>query len=398
MSILSVDNISPIGSGTSVTVNSVATLELTKLNVSGISTFSDIVDVTGSNSTVRLGSGASRRLMYRGGENDIVLEAASNFFYRQKISDTSHRWYTNGADEKVMITGAGDINIGSTTAASTTDPLTVDLGGQFTANASITNANLKLKLYHNGSNGDAQGLTASASGLAFVSSHTTGHIFYTTPSINTCVEALRITGNNNLLIGSSNESNNIRLGNKLAIVGTTQYIGMSMTNYSGTAVNAAPMIDFNRSRGTSDQSMTAVADDDKLGEIIFRGSDGSNFEDGAAIRAFVDGTPADDTTDMPGRLTFHTSGDGDTTLHERLRIDSSGHVLPATNNTYDLGSTAKGWRNVYMNDLNLSNMNGDTNDVDGTQGSWTIQEGKDDLYIINRLNGKKFKIKMEEIS
>ena len=83
---------------------------------------------------------------------------------------------------------------------------------------------------------------------------------------------------------------------------------------------------------------------------------------------------------------------------ERLRIDSSGHVLPGANNTYDLGSTAKGWRNVYMNDLNLSNMNGDTNDVDGTQGSWTIQEGKDNLYIINRLNGKKFKIKMEEIS
>ena len=107
MSILSVDNISPIGSGTSVTINSVATLEVNKLNVSGISTFSDIVDVTGSNSTVRLGSGASRRLMYRAGENDIILEAASNFFYRQKISDTSHRWYTNGADEKVIITGAG---------------------------------------------------------------------------------------------------------------------------------------------------------------------------------------------------------------------------------------------------------------------------------------------------
>ena len=83
---------------------------------------------------------------------------------------------------------------------------------------------------------------------------------------------------------------------------------------------------------------------------------------------------------------------------QNFRITSSGHVLPATNNTQDLGSTAKGWRNVYMNDLNLSNMEGNKNDVDGTQGSWTIQEGKDDLYIINRLNGKKFKIKMEEIS
>ena len=118
MSILSVDNISPIGSGTSVTVNNAATLVVNNVNVSGVSTFSDIVDITGSNSTVRLGGGASRRLMYRSGDNDIVLEAASNFFYRQKISDTSHRWYTNGADEKLMITGAGLVGISSNTPTS----------------------------------------------------------------------------------------------------------------------------------------------------------------------------------------------------------------------------------------------------------------------------------------
>ena len=85
-------------------------------------------------------------------------------------------------------------------------------------------------------------------------------------------------------------------------------------------------------------------------------------------------------------------------MSEKLRISANGHVTPGSNNTQDLGSTAKGWRNIYTNDLNLSNMNGEINDIDGTQGSWTIQEGKDDLYIINRLNGKKFKIKMEEIS
>jgi hypothetical protein len=100
-------------------------------------------------------------------------------------------------------------------------------------------------------------------------------------------------------------------------------------------------------------------------------------------------------------IVFRTGFNG-TTSHtgvgEKMRLTYGGHLLPGANNQHDLGSTAKGWRNVYMNDLNLSNMNGDTNDVDGTQGSWTIQEGKDDLYIINRLNGKKFKIKMEEIS
>ena len=106
--------------------------------------------------------------------------------------------------------------------------------------------------------------------------------------------------------------------------------------------------------------------------------------------------------DTDGNLLIFNQSNTDiifaTNNNNRSRIDSDGHFVPESNNTFDLGSTAKGWRNVYMNDLNLSNMNGNTNDVDGTQGSWTIQEGKDDLYIINRLNGKKFKIKMEEIS
>jgi hypothetical protein len=37
------------------------------------------------------------------------------------------------------------------------------------------------------------------------------------------------------------------------------------------------------------------------------------------------------------------------------------------------------------------------NDVDGTNGDWTIQEGEENLYIINNRNGKKYKIKLEEI-
>ena len=74
--------------------------------------------------------------------------------------------------------------------------------------------------------------------------------------------------------------------------------------------------------------MTSVANNDGLGEIIFRGSDGNSFEDGAAIRAFVDGTPGD--SDMPGRLSFHTSADGDNTLHERVRIDALGKLLVGT--------------------------------------------------------------------
>jgi hypothetical protein len=83
---------------------------------------------------------------------------------------------------------------------------------------------------------------------------------------------------------------------------------------------------------------------------------------------------------------------------QRVRIASDGHMVPFANNTYDLGSSSLGWRNVFTNDLHLSNMNKpEGNDIDGTNGTWTIQEGAENLYIINNNNGKKFKILLEEI-
>ena len=82
---------------------------------------------------------------------------------------------------------------------------------------------------------------------------------------------------------------------------------------------------------------------------------------------------------------------------ERLKINSTGHTLPGANNTYDLGATATRWRNIYTNDLQLSNEGGDSNEVDGTTGSWTIQEGSDNLFIINRNTGKKYKFLLEEV-
>lgn len=81
---------------------------------------------------------------------------------------------------------------------------------------------------------------------------------------------------------------------------------------------------------------------------------------------------------------------------ERLRIDSDGHVTPGDDDTQDLGSTSKRWRNIYTGDLQLSN-EGSSNEVDGTWGNYTIQEGEEELFIINRRSGKKFKFVLEEV-
>ena len=81
---------------------------------------------------------------------------------------------------------------------------------------------------------------------------------------------------------------------------------------------------------------------------------------------------------------------------QSFRITSSGHVLPDANNTQDLGSSSKRWRNVYTTDLQLSNK-GKTNDVDNTWGDYTIQEGESNLFLINNRNGKKYKFNLTEV-
>ena len=75
----------------------------------------------------------------------------------------------------------------------------------------------------------------------------------------------------------------------------------------------------------------------------------------------------------------------------------TGSLIPSTTDTYDLGSSSKVWANIYTGDLNLNNESKTGNDVDGTKGSWTIQEGSEDLFFINNNSGKKYKFTLEEI-
>jgi len=83
--------------------------------------------------------------------------------------------------------------------------------------------------------------------------------------------------------------------------------------------------------------------------------------------------------------------------HSDGKQTAHGNIVPSANNTYDLGTSSLRWRNVYTNDLNLSNK-GSSNDVDGTWGDWTIQEGESDLFLKNNRSGKKYKFNLTEVS
>ena len=76
---------------------------------------------------------------------------------------------------------------------------------------------------------------------------------------------------------------------------------------------------------------------------------------------------------------------------------NSGHFAPCSNNTFDIGTSTNRVRNIYTNDLNLSNK-GSTNSVDNTWGDFTIQEGESDLFLINNRSGKKYKFNLTEVS
>ena len=80
-----------------------------------------------------------------------------------------------------------------------------------------------------------------------------------------------------------------------------------------------------------------------------------------------------------------------------VTVTAGKHLNPATTNTTDLGTSSLRWRNLYTQDLQLSNESIGKNDVDGTWGDWTLQEGENDIFMINNRNGKKYKINLTEV-
>ena len=79
-------------------------------------------------------------------------------------------------------------------------------------------------------------------------------------------------------------------------------------------------------------------------------------------------------------------------------ITATGNILPGANDTYDLGASGNVWQNVYTGDLHLNNEHKtEGNVVDGSKGSWTLQEGSKDIYLINNKSNEKFRLKLEKI-
>ena len=164
---------------------------------------------------------------------------------------------------------------------------------------------------------------------------------------------------------------------------------------------SANTIDFSDSSITTPVTVTGSA---SAGAEIRLPEDTDNGSNYVALKA-ADTIASDVTFTLPSAdgttgQALTTNGSGTLSFSDvSVSLSAVGEsIIPSTTDTYDLGSSTKVWANIYTGDLNLSNeAKSEGNSVDGTKGNWTIQEGADDLFIVNNKSGKKYKFKLEEI-
>lgn len=95
-----------------------------------------------------------------------------------------------------------------------------------------------------------------------------------------------------------------------------------------SADNSGTNLFFNKSRGATVGTNTIAQNGDVVGALIFRGANGTGYDQAALIICSIDGVPGA-SADMPGRLTFHTTPDGSSTPAERMKIANNGIITMA---------------------------------------------------------------------
>ena len=124
----------------------------------------------------------------------------------------------------------------------------------------------------------------------------------------------------------------------------------------------------------------------------------TNTTNATHYMVFSDSTSGQETMRTDNTLQYNPSLNKLTTNGPIDVSDITCHnIVPDANNTYDLGTTTQRFANIFSADLQLSNINANPNSVDGTKGDWTLQEGENDIFMINNITGKKYKINLTEV-
>ena len=345
------DGITPVG-GTftlaGISTVTGTTLFTKQLNVSGVSTFHGNVNFLDGD-RLRIGSSQDFELYHDGnhsyiaenGAGDLKIQATAGSIFLQK----------NNGEEMIKATVDGPVELYFNDGKKIETTAT---GAVITGICTATSFE-----------GDGSALTGIAADKIFegnteaevVDTGSDGHFKVTTEG----TERLKIDSSGRLLLGTSFSS----------AVNTFKYSIKESSNE-----NAAILF---------------LDTDNMRGGIVGASKGNNDLITGTTNMDFVVGSLYADThiiygvgSDQNGRI--------------GLTIDNAGQVLPGgADNSQNLGSATKRWKNIYSADLHCSNK-GSQNDVDGTWGDYTIQEGESDLFLINNRSGKKYKFNLTEVN
>jgi hypothetical protein len=156
-------------------------------------------------------------------------------------------------------------------------------------------------------------------------------------------EAARIDSSKRLLVGTSSAYSQEVFGAagfepKIQVNGTAGD-GISIVGWRNTG-NYPGNLWLARSNSDTIGTHALVTDGQKLGEILFSGSDGTDFENAASIKVEVDGTAG--ANDMPGRIVLSTTASGASSPTQQMTLDNAGNLK--FNSGYGSAATAYGCR------------------------------------------------------
>ena len=377
--------------------------------VSGIGTQGTTLTIDGDNQSVGIGTTLPTSTLDVNGDVNVTGVITATSFYGNVIGDV-----TGNADTATYADVAGIATYASTAGIAT---VAENLTGNPTISVTDITATGNISIagtltYEDVTNVDSIGIITARSGIDV----TSGGINVT--GVSTFNDNLDLQDNDRILLGTGDDLQLYHNGSHSYIDegGTGNlYIRNGTKNSIFCATDGQVNLYHNDSKKfeTTSGGVTVTGSADITGTVTIGGelnligtADAAKYLDvrlGSntfAIRGTSGGdanheTLAEFTRNGPVKLLYDNSIKFETTTSG---VTVTGNLLPDGNGTRDLGATGTRWANVYTSDLDLSNEAKGGNDVDGTWGAYTIQEGENDLFLINRRNGKTYKFVLQEVN
>ena len=226
-----------------------------------------------------------------------------------------------------------------------------------------------------GQNGPISVSSLTATGAITLNTTTNNQSFTTTGA-----------GTITITSGTTGAINNMTIGATTAAAGTfTQVTATATTGTAPFVVSSTTQVsNLNASflGGATFASPGAIGSS-VAGSGAFTTLSASSTVSGTGFSTYLASPPAIGTTSAAAGAFTTLSASSTLTLSSTI----TGNVSPTTTGAYDLGTSSLRWRNLYINDLQLSNGIGD----------YTVVEGLEDLFLYNNKNGKVYKFLVEEV-